>query len=57
MHDTAVRTANFTGCVPAPMDQGSRSPAIEGRWTRTQTMACNGIHQSSAAGLPWHQNQ
>ena len=52
MHDTAVGTANFTGCVPAPTDEGSRSPATEGRWTRSQPMACNGVHQSSAVGFP-----
>ena len=52
MHDTAVGTANFTGCVPAPTDEGSRSPATEGRRTRSQPMACNGVHQSSAVGFP-----
>ena len=53
MHDTAVGTANFTGCVPAPTDEGSRSqrrPRDGGH--AGQPMACNGVHQSSAVGFP-----
>ena len=35
MHDTAVGSANFTGGMPAPRGDGGRSPATEGRWTRS----------------------
>ena len=34
MHDTAVGTANFTGCVPASTGEGSGSPVTEGALTR-----------------------
>ena len=56
MHDTAVGTANFTECMPAPTDEGSRSPATEGGWTRSQPIACNGVHQVVGGRLRWHQN-
>ena len=52
MHDTAVGTANFTGCVPAPTTREAGRRATEGRWTRSQPMACNGVHQSSVVGFP-----
>ena len=56
MHDTAVRTANFTGRIPTPADEGSRLLATDGRWTRSQPIACNCVHQSSAGRFRWHQN-
>ena len=57
MHDTAVGTANFTGCVPAPTDEGSRSPATEGRWTRSQPHGMQRRPPVVGGRLPWHQNQ
>ncbi len=39
MHDTAVGTANFTGCVPASTGEGSGSPATEGALTRRARQA------------------
>jgi hypothetical protein len=53
MHDTAVGSANFTGCVPAP---GARDGLVSNRgerWAMSQSSRCSGVHKSSAAGLRW----
>ena len=57
MHDTAVGSANFTGCVPAPTDEGSRSPATVGRWAREPTHGMQRRPPVVGGRLPGHQNQ
>ena len=52
MHDTAVGTANFTGCVPAPTDEGSRSRATERRRTRGPTHGMQRRPTVDGARLP-----
>ena len=57
MHDTAVGTANFTGRVPAPTDEGSRFAGDRGT---VDTEPTHGMQRRPPAvvGRPtWHQNQ
>ena len=51
MHDTAVGTANFTGCVPAPTDEGSRSQGDRGTVDTEPTDGLQRRPQSSAVGF------
>ena len=51
MHDTAVGTANFTECVPAPTDEGSRSQGDRGTVDTEPTDGLQRRPQSSAVGF------
>ena len=55
MHDTAVESANFTECVPAPTGEGSSLPATEGRWTRSQPITLQRRPPARRRPLRWHQ--
>ena len=57
MHDTAVGTANFTGCVPAPTDEGSRSQGGRGTVDTEPTDGMQRRPPVVGGRLPWLQNQ